>query len=59
MRNAIAPCPSAHGVKYRTDTIVSRNYLAMAEVLAESFVPLHPGVDFVILVSDGLPKDRN
>ena len=42
-------------------TIVARNYLAHAQVLAESFRRHHPGSRFVVLVIDGdqAPFDQN
>jgi glycosyltransferase involved in cell wall biosynthesis len=40
-------------------TIVARNYLAQAEVLARSFAKYHPDIDFVTLVIDGLDDDRD
>lgn len=38
-------------------TIVSRNYLSHARILAASYVAHHPGARFYLLVIDGLPKD--
>jgi glycosyltransferase involved in cell wall biosynthesis len=46
-------------VTYRACTIVARNYLAQAEVLATSFAKHHPDVEFVTLVIDGLEDDRD
>ncbi len=40
-------------------TIVARNYVAQARVLAQSFLAHHPGVRFVTLVIDGTPADRS
>ncbi len=39
-------------------TIVARNYLAQARVLAASFLRHHPGARFVTLVIDGGESDR-
>lgn len=36
-------------------TIISRNYLSHARVLAQSYLEHHPGDDFFLLVVDGLP----
>jgi hypothetical protein len=36
-------------------TIVARNYLAHARVLAKSYLKHHPGAKFYLLVVDGLP----
>lgn len=39
-------------------TIVARNYIAQARVLARSFTALHPGARFTTLVIDGSEDDR-
>ncbi|MCE7005002.1 glycosyltransferase [Kibdelosporangium philippinense] len=36
-------------------TVVARNYLPFARVLAKSFLEHHPGHEFVVLVTDGVP----
>lgn len=36
-------------------TTVARNYLPFARVLAESYLEHHPGHEFVVLVTDGVP----
>ena len=38
-------------------TIISRNYLAYARVLAQSFAAHHPGAPFYLFVVDRLPTD--
>jgi hypothetical protein len=43
----------------RVCTIVARNYLAQAEVLATSFRQHHPDIEFVTLVIDGEESDRD
>jgi GT2 family glycosyltransferase len=40
-------------------TIVSRNYLSHARILAASYVTHHPGARFYLLVIDGLPEGCN
>lgn len=37
-------------------TIVARNYLSYARILADSFLRHHPGSNFYLLVVDGLPE---
>ncbi|GAB4049557.1 glycosyltransferase [Catellatospora paridis] len=44
--------------RYRACTIVARNYLAQAEVLADSFQKFHPDIEFYTLVIDGGEEDR-
>ncbi len=44
---------------YRACTIVARNYLAQAQVLARSFVEHHPDIEFHTLVVDGDESDRD
>jgi glycosyltransferase involved in cell wall biosynthesis len=46
-------------VTYCACTIVARNYLAQAEVLAASFAEHHPEIEFITLVIDGLEDDRD
>ncbi|ONI72741.1 glycosyl transferase [Actinosynnema sp. ALI-1.44] len=36
-------------------TIVARNYLPFARVLAKSYLEHHPGHEFVVVVTDGVP----
>lgn len=43
---------------YAACTIIARNYLAQARVLAESFSQLHPQIEFVTLIVDGIEADR-
>ena len=50
-RTSVAP-------RYRACTIVARNYLAQAEVLADSFQKFHPDIEFYTLVIDGGEDDR-
>ncbi len=37
-------------------TIVARNYLPFARVLAKSYLEHHPGHEFVVVVTDGVPE---
>src|SRR5579859_1373705 len=37
-------------------TIISRNYLSDARVVAESYLKFHPGAHFYTLIVDGLPE---
>lgn len=45
--------------RYQACTIVARNYLAQARVLARSFSEHHPDINFSTLVIDGVEADRD
>ena len=60
MRNGILQtCKENNGEKMKAGTIVARNYLAQASVLAKSFNEHNPDSPFHILVIDGDESDRN
>ena len=51
--NAKHPSPDASFLPVNACTIVARNYLAQARVLARSFFEQHPDGEFTVLVVDG------
>src|SRR4051794_14115809 len=52
VRPSAAPGPSTKVRRMHACTIVARNYLAFARVLAESFLRIHPDSSFTTLVVD-------
>ena len=57
MNGVIAPPPSSAAPAPAACTIIARNYLSYATILAESYLRHAPGTRFYLLVVDGLPAD--